>query len=132
MDRMKEERKGLEGQPGGEKMIEKYDAEIKHLRNFRIAYELALCDMNLARMIEKFYLVHMKLMRDWGEYDEKQVRFGSKDHPNLFCYLPENFLGDMIECFSDILRTNSKEYRAFMPDTAVAIYEFCITLLRTD
>ena len=50
----------------------------------------------------------------------------------MFCYLPENFLGDLIECFSDILRTNSKEYKAFMPDTAVAIYEFCIALIRTD
>jgi hypothetical protein len=74
----------------------------------------------------------MKLMRDWGEYDERLVNFGSKGHPNLFCYLPENFLGDMIECFSDVLRVNSREFRAFMPDTAVAIYEFCIALLRTD
>ena len=38
----------------------------------------------------------------------------------------------MIECFSNILRINAKEYKAFMPDTAVAIYEFCIALLRTD
>jgi hypothetical protein len=38
----------------------------------------------------------------------------------------------MIECFSDVLRVNSREFRAFMPDTAVAIYEFCIALLRTD
>jgi len=105
---------------------------LKNLRNFRISFELSLCDNNLAKLIEKFYLVHMKLMKDWGEYDEKLVRFGGKDHPPLFCYLPENFLGDMIECFSDILRTNSREFKVFMPDTAVAIYEFCIALIRTD
>ena len=74
----------------------------------------------------------MKLMRDWGEYDEVHVKFGAKAHPNLFCYLPENFLGDLIECFTDILKMNSKAHKAFMPDTAVAIYEFCITLIRTD
>ena len=51
-------------------MVEKYEAELKHLRNLRISYELALCDQNMAKMIEKFYLVHMKLMKDWGEYDE--------------------------------------------------------------
>ena len=51
-------------------MVEKCEAELKHLRNFRISYELALCDQNMAKMIEKFYLVHMKLMKDWGEYDE--------------------------------------------------------------
>ena len=132
MDRLKEEKKAIEGQPGQERTVEKYDAELKNLRNFRIAFELALCDYNLAKLIEKFYLVHMKLMRDWGEYDEQKARFGVKDHPNMFCYLPENFLRDLIECFSDILRTNSKEYKAFMPDTAVAIYEFCIALIRTD
>ncbi len=46
--------------------------------------------------------------------------------------MPENFLGDFIEAFSDILRVNPREYKAFMPDTAVAIYEFCIGLIRTE
>jgi hypothetical protein len=46
--------------------------------------------------------------------------------------LPENFIGDLIECFTDILKLNPKGFKAFMPDTAVAIYEFCIALIRTD
>ena len=44
MDRLKEEKKAIEGQPGQERTVEKYDSELKNLRNFRIAFELALCD----------------------------------------------------------------------------------------
>ena len=38
-----------------------------------MAYELTLCDPFLAKMLDKYYTVHMKLMRDWGFYDEKTV-----------------------------------------------------------
>ena len=42
MDRLKEERKAHEG--GSQDTLSKFDHELKILRNFRIAYELALCD----------------------------------------------------------------------------------------
>jgi hypothetical protein len=53
-------------------------------------------------------------------------------HPNLFCYLPENFFLDLIDGFSEIMKTNNREHKAYMNETAITIYEFCITLLRTD
>jgi len=111
--------------------LKKIDAEMTNLKNYRLSFELALCDQALAKLLEKFFTVHIRLMQVWGEYDEKAVKFGGMDHPNLFCYLPENFLTDFIDSFSDIMRTNSKEYRAFMPETIVSIYEFCLTVLRT-
>ena len=74
----------------------------------------------------------MRLMRDWGEFDESKAQFGSKGHPVLFSYLPESFLVDLIETFDCVIRTNSKECRAFLPETAVAIYEFCLGIMRTD
>ena len=134
MDRLKEERKAHEG--GSQDTLSKFDHELKILRNFRIAYELALCDQTLAKLAEKFYAVHMSCMKIWGNFEEKQVKFGgggaNGSHPNLFCYIPENFLTDFIECFSDIMRANPRGYKAFMAETAVQIYEFCLAIIRTD
>lgn len=31
-----------------------------------MAYELALTDSFLIKALEKYYTVHMKLMKDWG------------------------------------------------------------------
>lgn len=98
-----------------------------------MAYELSLCDMNLARLLEKFYMIHMKLMKDWGEYDEKQARFGGKDTlPKLWSYLPENCISDFIDSFTEIIKCNPKEHRAFSSETIVGIYEFCLAVLRTN
>ena len=52
-------------------MVEKIDSELKHLKPFRIGYELSLCDSNLAKLLEKFYMTHMRLMRLWGNFDQK-------------------------------------------------------------
>lgn len=104
VDRLKEDKQAYQNNP---EVCKKIDNELKNLRSFRLAFELALCDQNMAKMIEKFYLIHMKLMRDWGEYNEKNCRFGKDGtHANLFCYLPENFFGDLIDAFSDILKVN--------------------------
>ena len=46
--------------------------------------------------------------------------------------MPESFFGDLVETFDSIIRTNSKECRAFLPETAVSIFEFCLTIIRTD
>ena len=53
----------------------------------------------------------MKLMRDWGEYNEKEVRFG--DNPNLFCHLPESLISDMIDTFTEIIQLNPKGIKIF-------------------
>ena len=46
---------------------------MKKLKPFRIAYELTLCDGNLAKLLEKFFTVHMRLMKDWGKFDARNV-----------------------------------------------------------
>jgi Ubiquitin elongating factor core len=74
----------------------------------------------------------MKLMKDWGEYDEREVRFGAKGHPNLWCYLPENFIEDLLTSFSEVMKCNPKEHKAFSIDTIIGLHEFCIALIRTD
>lgn len=84
--------------------MNKYDKELTILRPYRIAYELILCDNNLAKTIEKFYTVHMKLMKDWGKYDEKKVKLN--DEPGIMCYLPENFLQDMIDVMTEVIKVN--------------------------
>jgi hypothetical protein len=56
-------------------MVTNIYKQIKNLKNFRIAYELTLCDPFLAKLVEKFYTVHIKLMKDWGHYNEKDVKF---------------------------------------------------------
>jgi hypothetical protein len=98
-----------------------------------MAYELTLCDMNLARALEKFYMVHMKLMKDWGDYDSVNVRFGGKGvAPKLWTYLPENFITDLIDSLTEVLKCNPREHKAYSNETIVGIYEFCLALLRTD
>ena len=83
------------------------------MKNYRLSFEMMLCDQQLAKTIEKFFTVHMHLMRDWGDFDLSKALFGSKGHPVLFSYLPESFIGDLIETFDCVIRTNQKECRAF-------------------
>lgn len=71
-------------------MLDKYEAEIKHYKDLRISYEISIMDPHLTKMLEKFYIVHIKLMKDWGEYQENQAQFGSS--PQLFCHMPEGML----------------------------------------
>jgi hypothetical protein len=91
--------------------VSKIDYELGILKPFRIAYELVFCDNNLAKLLEKFYTCHMRLMKDWGEYDDKNVRFSSR--PNYWCYLPENLLLDFIDSFSEIIRIHPKGHKIF-------------------
>jgi len=85
-------------------MVSKIDHELGILKPFRIAYELVLTDNNLAKQVEKFYALHMKLMRDWGGFDEKRVKLS--DDPGIFCHLPENLMQDMIDVFTEIIKVN--------------------------
>lgn len=117
-------------------MTKKIDNELKHLRPFRIAYELALCDNHLAKLLERFYLVHFHLMKQWGEFNPHTFSFGGGGSggsaPNLFCFFPENFLTDVIECFTELVKTHPREHRVLMNETIISIYEFCLILLRTE
>ena len=128
LDRLKEDKEVHGANP---EIVAKIEKEINHLRPYRIAYELALCDNQLAKLLEKFFTVHMRLMRVWGEYEPKHHRFG-RPAPVLFCYLPENFLTDFIDSISEIMKINSREHKAFMTETVVQIYEFCLIILRTE
>jgi len=38
------------------------------LKGYRIAYELTLSDSFLAKLLEKYYSVHMQLVRSWGTF----------------------------------------------------------------
>jgi hypothetical protein len=115
MDKLKQDLKAHEG---NKQAVEKIEEEIKKFRTFRMAYELCLCDNHLAKLLEKLYTVHIQLLKNWGMFDAKEVCFGGK-HANLFCYLPENFIADLIDAFSDILKTNPREFKAFLPETVV-------------
>jgi Ubiquitin elongating factor core len=108
-------------------MVQKYDNELKILKSFRIGYELALCDMNMAKMIEKFFGTHMKLMRDWGHLDTKWIRFS--ELPGIFCHLPESYLQDMIEVMNEIVKINSINHKAFRDEAIIDVTEFCIAIL---
>ena len=72
----------------------------------------------------------MKLMKDWGKYDEKNGKLS--DEPGIMCYLPENFLQDMIDIMSEIIKINQQGHKAFSTDAILNTTEFCLTLLRTD
>lgn len=62
-------------------------------------------------MLEKYFTVHMKLMKDWGDYSPKEVKFGP--NPVLFCYLPEGFFLDLIDAFTEILKSNPRGAKTF-------------------
>ena len=126
IEKLQEEKKDV----ADEQVLAKYEHELQKLKPFRIAYELVLCDPNLAKVLEKFFIVHMQLMKDWGQYDAKTCRFQSK--ANLFCYLPENFFIDFIDSISELLKLSSRGFKIYMSDSIVGFYEFCIALLRTD
>ena len=49
----------------------------------------------MAKSVERFYTVHMRLMREWGGYDELRVKLS--DSPGIYCHLPENFMQDMFD-----------------------------------
>lgn len=60
IDRLSQDKKE---QAADASYVAKAEAELKNMKAYRIAYELVLCDQTLAKSIEKFYQVHMKLMR---------------------------------------------------------------------
>ncbi len=103
---------------------------MKILKPFRIAYELVLTDINLSKALEKFYIVHMRLMKDWGKYDEKNAKFSNS--PNLFCYLPENFVLDFIDSFTEIIKVHPRGHKILSNEAILSICEFCIIIIRTD
>jgi len=72
----------------------------------------------------------MKLLREWGNFDAKKVKMS--DNPGIFCHLPENFIQDLIDVFSEIIKINILGHKAFHVDTIINATEFCLTLLRTD
>jgi hypothetical protein len=49
-------------------------------------------------------------MKQWGEYDEAREALG-KQHPNILCYLPENFISDILESFTEILVSSPRSYK---------------------
>jgi hypothetical protein len=64
-DRMEEEKKINSGNP---MILQKIEEQLTLMKNFRMAYELALCDSFLIKALEKYYTVHIKLMKNWGNY----------------------------------------------------------------
>jgi hypothetical protein len=60
-------------------MVPRIEKELKVYKNLRMAYELTICDPYMVKLLEKYYTVHIKLMKDWGDYNESEVRFG--DNP---------------------------------------------------
>jgi hypothetical protein len=103
---------------------------LKSLRALRIAYELALCDPHLAKILEKYYTMHIKLMRDWGEFNPKLVKFS--DNPPLFSHLPDSLLQDLIEAFTELIKLSPKGAHMLQKETVINLTEFCITILRTN
>lgn len=95
-----------------------------------MAYELTLSDSFLIKALEKYYTVHIKLMKDWGEYNEKNVQFS--DIPKLFCHLPESFFSDLIEAFTELIKLNIKGVGAIQKETIINLTEFCLAILRTN
>ena len=50
----------------------------------------------------------------------------------LFCYLPEGFILDLIDSFTEIIKLNPRGVKTFNPESIINLTEFCITILRTD
>lgn len=111
-------------------MVEKFENELKILKPFRIAYEMVLTDSYLDKTIEKFYTVHMRLMQNWGEFNKNSFKFSKT--PNLFFYLPENFLIDFFDVFTELIKVNPKGHKMIQSETLLTIVEFCLSLVRTD
>lgn len=72
----------------------------------------------------------MRLMREWGRFDQKKVKLS--EDPGIFCHLPENFMQDMIDVISEIIKVNIQGYKAFKIETILDATEFCLALLRTE
>ena len=72
----------------------------------------------------------MKLMREWGGFDNKRMKLS--DQPGIFCHLPENFMQDLLDIVSEILKVSPHGHRAFSPDFITNATDFCLTLLRTE
>ena len=60
---------------------------MKNMKNYKTSFEMMFCDQYLAKTIEKFFTLHMRLMKDWGEFDGLKAKFGSIRHPVLLSYL---------------------------------------------
>ena len=100
------------------------------MKPFRIGYELALCDANLAKLIEKFFVPHMRLMREWGHLDLKSMRFS--EEPSIFTHLPESYLQDMLDVMNEIIKLNPINHKVFKDEAVLDVTEFCIAILQTD
>ena len=81
-------------------------------------------------MVEKYYLVHMQLMKEWGEYSAKNVCFSKI--PALFFHLPDSMLQDLIEVFSELIKLNPKGSMVFQKETIITLFEFCLIIMRTN
>lgn len=66
IDRLSQEKKANSADAS---FVNKAEAELKNLKAFRIAYELILIDSNLSKSLERFLTVHLRLMREWGNFD---------------------------------------------------------------
>ncbi len=60
IDRLKQDQEQVGGDPH---LLSKIENELKVLKSFRMTYELVICDPYLAKSIDRFFTVHMKLMR---------------------------------------------------------------------
>ncbi len=111
-------------------MLEKIDHELALLKQFKVSYELTLGENGLAKMLEKFFTVHMKLMREWGNMDKLEVCFTKGT--GLFAHFPESYLQDLIDMFTEAIKMNPRGHKCLMNETVINLTEFCLTILRTD
>jgi len=54
------------------------------------------------------------------------------EEPGIFCHLPENFMQDMIDVMSEIVKISPFGHAAFSSETVVNVTEFCLAILRTE
>jgi hypothetical protein len=46
----------------------------------------------------------MKLMREWGGFNDRHFKLS--DEPGIFCHLPENFMQDMLDVMTEVLKVS--------------------------
>ena len=77
-------------------------------------YELTIADPAFVKMITHLYSIHMELIKKWGDYSDTTCSMG--ENPNLFHYLPEGFLFDIMEIVTAAMKINPRYALAFTPD----------------